>query len=236
MLKAVLFDLDGTLLPMDQDRFVNYYFSLLAKKMAGYGYDPDLLLKTLWKGIGAMVANDGSVRNKEADWRVFSKVFGEDSIKDEPVFEDFYRNEFQAAKDVYEPSPKAKEIVDMLKAKGIKVILATNPIFPTVATESRIRWAGMEPEDFDLFTTYENTGLSKPNLEYFRYLMRKFDLDPKDCMMVGNDVVEDMIASELGMEVFLLEPFILNRENRDISKYPKGDFDALIARLKELTE
>ena len=33
-IKAVLFDLDGTLLPMDQDIFVKSYFGLLAKKLS----------------------------------------------------------------------------------------------------------------------------------------------------------------------------------------------------------
>ena len=236
MLKAVLFDLDGTLLPMDQDRFIERYFSLLAKKMAGHGYNPDLLLKTIWKALAAEAVNDGSITNREMFWKVFSSVFGEDSIKDESVFEDFYRNEFQTVKDVCEPSPKAKYIVDMLRSKGIKVILATNPIFPKVATDSRIRWAGMEPEDFDIVTTFEDIGLSKPNLDYYRYLMDEMRLDPKDCVMVGNDVEEDMVAEELGMKVFLMDYFIINRKGTDVSKYPKGNFDDLIDYLNGLIQ
>ena len=235
MLKAVLFDLDGTLLPLD-DRFVETYFSLLAKKLSGYGYDPDLLLKTIWKALQAEAMNDGSCTNREMFWKVFSSVFGEDSIKDEPVFDEFYRNEFQSVKGVCSPTPKAKYIVEMLRSKGIKVILATNPIFPKVATDSRIRWAGMEPEDFDMYTTFEDIGFSKPNLDYYRYLMDRADLDPKDCVMVGNDVDEDMVAEELGMKVFLLGDYILNKEGKDISRYPKGDFDDLIRYLEELIQ
>ena len=233
MLKAVLFDLDGTLLPMD-DMFVKTYFSLLAKKMAGYGYDPDLLLKTIVRALDAEAVNDGSISNRELFWKVFCSVFGEDSIKDEPVFEEFYRNEFQKVKDVCSPTPKAKYIVDMLRSKGIKVILATNPIFPKVATDSRIRWAGMEPEDFDMYTTFEDIGVSKPNLDYYRLLLDRFGLDPKDCVMVGNDVEEDMVAEELGMKVFLMDHYIINRNNADLSRYPMGDFDDLIDYLNGL--
>jgi len=235
MLKAVLFDLDGTLLPLD-DRFVEYYFSLLAKKMANYGYDPDLLLKTIIKALEAEAANDGTISNREMFWKVFSSVFGEDSIKDEPVFDEFYRNEFQKVKDVCSPTPKAKYIVDMLRSKGIRVILATNPIFPKVATDSRIRWAGMEPEDFDMYTTFEDIGVSKPNLDYYRLLLDRFGLDPKDCVMVGNDVEEDMVAEELGMKVFLMDHYIINRNNADISRYPTGDFDDLNDYLNKLTQ
>ena len=120
----------------------------------------------------------------------------------------------------------------MLRDKGIKLILATNPFFPAVATESRIRWAGLEPDDFILFTTYENSSYSKPNPDYFRDLMKRTGLDPKDCLMVGNDVDEDMVASETGMKVFLLDICLINRNDRDISRYPRGDFDALEVYLK----
>ena len=232
MLKAVLFDLDGTLLPMDQDRFTEYYFSLLAKRMASYGYDPKALIDTVWKGISAMMRNDGSRTNREAFWEVFSSVFGKDSPKDEPIFERFYMNEFQQVKSVCEPTPKAREIVSMLRENGIRVILATNPIFPKVATDSRIRWAGMEPEDFDMYTTFENFGFSKPNPDYFRELLRMMELSPEECIMVGNDVDEDMVASEIGMKVFLLDHDMINRKGKDISRYPKGDFDALIDFLR----
>lgn len=232
MIRAVFFDLDGTLLPMDQDRFVEYYFSLLAKKMASHGYDPKLLIDTVWKGITAMMGNDGTRTNREAFWEVFVSVFGKDSMKDEPIFESFYRNEFQQAKSVCSPTPKAKEIVTILRDKGIGVILATNPIFPKVATDSRIRWAGMEPEDFDLYTTYENYGFSKPNPDYFWGLLGKIGLRPEECIMVGNDVDEDMVASDIGMKVFLLNQFVINRKGRDPSVYPSGDFDDLIDFLR----
>ena len=41
MITTVLFDLDGTLLPMDQDRFVQSYIGRMAKKLAPM----DMILK-----------------------------------------------------------------------------------------------------------------------------------------------------------------------------------------------
>ena len=97
----------------------------------------------------------------------------------------------------------------------------TNPIFPAVATESRIRWAGLEPEEFALYTTYENTSYCKPNPAYYRDLIRRLSLDPQRCLMVGNDVSEDMeAASAAGMQVFLLTDCLINRKERDIRVYP----------------
>ena len=237
MLKAVLFDLDGTLLPMDQDVFVNYYFSLLAEKLAPYGYEPKGLIDTIWKGISEEMRNDGSRPNSEVFWDVFTSVYGKDSREHESVFEEFYRNEFNKVKSVCGPSPKADGIVKMLKGTGCIVILATNPIFPKIATDDRIEWAGLDKDDFDLITTFENCGLCKPNPDYFRYLLNKFNLGPDECIMVGNDVDEDMVASELGMKVFLMDHSIINKKDRDLSGYPKGGFDELKAFLmKELSE
>ena len=51
-------------------------------------------------------------------------------------------------------------------------------------------------------------------------------------MMVGNDVGEDMIASQLGLKVFLLTADIINRNNQDISVYPNGDMNDLLEYIK----
>ena len=125
-------------------------------------------------------------------------------------------------------NPKAKETVDKLRDGGYRIALATNPIFPAAATESRIRWAGLEPADFELYTTYENTGFCKPNLAYYRELLERLDCCAEDCLMVGNDVEEDMIAATLGMPVFLLTDCLINKNNRDISGYAHGGFDELL--------
>ena len=203
-IKAVLFDLDGTLLPMDQEVFIKAYFGGIAAKLAPRGYDPKALIGAIWQGTEDMIKNDGSVTNEEAFWRRFSAIMGENSRKDEPIFEAFYKNEFQAVKNVCGFSEESKIIVDSLKERGIRRILATNPIFPGIATESRVRWAGLEPEDFELITTYENIGFCKPNPKYYEDILARQGLAPDECVMVGNDVGDDMVAEKLGMKVFLL--------------------------------
>ena len=232
MIKAVFFDLDGTLLPMDQDTFVQSYFSKLAQKLSPLGYEPKALINSIWAGIAAMVANDGHQTNADAFWDKFAQIHGPHVREDEPVFHAFYENEFQQARDVCGFEPMAAQIVRVLKEKGYRLVLATNPIFPAVATESRIRWAGLTPEDFELYTTYENACYSKPNLDYYRALLTQLDLRPEEVLMVGNDVSEDMIAETLGMSVFLLTPCLINKENRDIAAYPHGDFNALMEYVK----
>ena len=233
-IKAILFDLDGTLLPMDQDRFVKTYFHLLAVKLAPHGYDPKQLVDAVWAGTAAMVKNNGHQSNEAAFWEKFTELFGPQAKEDLPLFEEFYRKEFAGAKAVCGFNPKAAETVAQIKERGLRVALATNPIFPAVATESRIHWAGLEPEDFELYTTYENARYCKPNLSYYRDIAEQLGLAPEECLMVGNDVTEDMAAQALGMQVFLLTDCLINAGQKDISVYPSGGFPELQALIRTL--
>lgn len=234
MITTVFFDLDGTLLPMDQEVFLQAYLGGLAAKMAPYGYDPQLLVKSIWKGTGAMVMNDGSVRNDEAFWKTFSAIYGRDTRVDEPVFDEFYRVEFQNVQKSCGFDSRAAEVIREIKAGGRKVVLATNPLFPAIATHSRAKWAGLDPEDFEWITTYENSYHCKPNPDYYREILDKLGLQAEECLMVGNDVGEDMIAETLGMKVFLLTDCLINKDNVDISRYPNGSFPELLDYIRSL--
>ena len=230
--KTILFDLDGTLLPMDQEAFVRYYFGLLAKKLAPLGYDPNTLGENIWAGVGAMVRNDGSGTNEEAFWNEFARIYGEHVRAHVPVFEEFYAVDFQEAKKVCGFNPQARKTVLRLKDLGYQVALATNPIFPRIATESRIRWAGLEPELFSIYTTYENSTCSKPNPKYFEEVLGKLGCRAEECLMVGNDVVEDGAAKKVGIDVFFLTDCLINKTGTDLSSEPHGGFAALLAYIQ----
>jgi FMN phosphatase YigB (HAD superfamily) len=181
-----------------------------------------------------MVKNNGSCSNEDAFWTFFTGIFGKQTLEHLPVFEDFYANEFQGAQAVCSQIPQAAEAINLVKEKGFRVALATNPIFPAIATRSRIRWAGLTPEDFELYTTYENSRFCKPNPAYYQDILAQMNLRPEECLMVGNDVTEDMIAQELGMQVFLLTDCMINKNNEDISAYPHGGFPELLEYIRSL--
>ncbi len=229
---TVLFDLDGTLLPMDQDDFVNRYFKNLATFMAPHGYDPEMLVKGVWAGTLAMMHNNGNATNETVFWQAFAALNKQDARDDEPIFAQFYENEFDKARSACGFTPRAGEIVSRLKAAGKRIALATNPIFPAVATDKRIKWAGLDKNSFELVTTYENSRHCKPDPAYFRDLLASLGVTAEECLMVGNDATEDMVAKTLGMKVFLLTDCLINKENKDITVYPHGDFDALCAFLQ----
>lgn len=237
MVKAVFFDLDGTLLPMDQDLFVKDYFTRMAAYLAPMGYEPKTLLKAIGNGMTAMVGNDGSQTNEDAFWWEFSAVFGPKSLEDGSILLEFYKTEFQKVAGSCGFDPRAAQTVRTLRSAGYRTVLATNPLFPAIATYSRARWAGLEPEqDFEWITTYENSGFCKPNPDYFREILGKLDLKPQDCLMVGNDATEDLAALETGMDVFVLTDCLINRENKDLSLYPHGSFPELLNYLGSLSK
>ena len=117
---------------------------------------------------------------------------------------------------------------------GFALILATQPIFPAIATETRMKWAGLDQNDFLLYTTYENSSYSKPNPAYYLQILDKIGASPSQCLMVGNDATEDLIAETLGMKVFLLTNCLINKENKDLSGYPQGDLDALLHYIQSM--
>lgn len=227
-LTTILFDLDGTLLPMDNDAFTKGYFKLLAAKLAPHGYEPKHLVDAIWAGTAAMVKNDGTHSNEEAFWKKFAGIYGEKILADKPLFDEFYEKDFHVAKGFCGFNLNAEIAVQTVKEMGLRVALATNPIFPAVATESRIRWAGLNAENFELYTTYENIGYCKPNPDYYREIAKRLGVQPEECLMVGNDVTEDMVAKETGMQVFLLTDCLINKEREDINQYSRGSFDQLL--------
>ena len=227
-IRYVLFDLDGTLLPMDQEVFIKAYFGGLAIKLAPLGYEPRELLGSIWKGTNAVKANDGSCTNEARFWQVFRGIYGERADRDYPAFEEFYAKDFNRVQESCGFDPRAAATVRELKRRGYTVALATNPVFPAVATECRIRWAGLEPEDFSLYTTYENSRFCKPTESYYRDVAAGLGADPRECLMVGNDVSDDMPAAATGMQVFLLTDCLIAAEGQRVEDYPHGSFEELM--------
>ena len=231
---TVLFDLDGTLLPMDQNAFIKAYFGGLARRLAPHGYDPQKLIDAIWQGTAAMIKNNGEETNENRFWQGFKIAYGKNGRTDEELFSAYYQEDFDKVSETCDSTPAAREIIDTIKACGLRTALATNPIFPRMATERRIAWAGLSTSDFELYTTYENSRFCKPNLDYYRDVMQTLGVSPEECLMVGNDVVEDMVAETLGCRVFLLTDNLINPKNIDISIYPHGSYDDLIEFIKHL--
>lgn len=233
-IRYIFFDLDGTLLPMDQDRFIASYFHSLCSYMQPYGFEPQAFSKSIWQGTAAMFKNNGSKTNEEVFWSVLTDIYGAQIRQCEPVFERFYQERFPQVQSACGFEPKTAQTIARLKDMGYQLVLATQPIFPSIATETRMKWAGAEQADFLHYTTYENSRFCKPNPDYYREILRTIGAQPSECLMVGNDALEDLVAETVGMKVFLLTDCLINKTEKDISGYPQGDLDALMHYIQSM--
>ena len=220
---VVLFDLDGTLLPMEMKDFERDYFRRLCRAFPEL--PPEELVAAIWAGTRAMVQNDGSRTNREAFAAAFLTASGLDYLADEERYLDFYRTDFQNCVEVCQVSGLSREIVEILREKGYTVAIATNPIFPRIATESRLRWLGLAPEMFPLVTSFDDSHYAKPNPDYYREVCRRLGVQPEDCVMIGNDVEEDGCARSLGMEVLLVRDHLLNPRGLPTEDFPLGTLE-----------
>lgn len=211
--KAILFDLDGTLLPMDTDQFFERYFRLLIPRFAQL-LEPKVFYQKVVEATGAMINNLDPALTNEA---VFDATFypsvglGPEVLK--PMFMDFYRGEFRQLRSVAATTELSRAIVQKAVEKGMEIILATNPVFPLIAIEERMRWAGIHEFPWRLITSYERMHFCKPHLEYYQEILDLGNLEPSHCLMVGNDLEEDVVAGRLGMKTYLVTDFLIQRGN-----------------------
>lgn len=232
--KAILFDMDGTLVPMETHAFTKGYFKFLYAKLAKHGLDAASFGQNMWAGVAAMVKNDGSKTNEDAFWEVFEVLTG---LKKDIVNGDcleFYGNEFQQAKQFTEENPLAVEAIRAAREKAELVILATNPMFPMVGQKTRMGWVGLKPEDFDLVTAYEDERFCKPNPMYFTSICQQLGLNPQECLMIGNDEDEDMhAAAKAGLNAWLVTNWMIPSKTAPWEG-PRGSFAETVEMLKNL--
>ncbi|MBQ7343286.1 MAG: HAD family hydrolase [Clostridia bacterium] len=232
---TVLFDLDGTLIRMDQDEFIRLYFVSILGKLGSLGYDTAIMKDALEGAVVATLRNDGKLSNEDRFWQVFDEISGGLSSSVRAEIESYYADEFGSViAATCEAYPRAREVLETVKEKGLRPILATNPLFPMVATHGRIRLGGMTPEDFEYITAYENSSYCKPNPAYFTELLAKLGISPEECVMIGNDTRDDFSALALGIPVFVLTECLINTRGVDLNDYPHGGFDELIDFIAKL--
>lgn len=237
MITTVLFDLDGTLLKVSQEEFINVYFGKLKKVFERLGIDPDLAIKAVWAGTKAMMQNDGTRLNCEAFWDTFAellKLDGEMRKTVEANCDAFYTGEFDSVREIMGHTDVPGRLIPALRDKGYIVVLATNPLFPECAVTTRLRWLGLELDDFVLVTHYANSRFCKPNPEYFREILGKINKKPQECIMVGNNVIEDMSAEKIGIDTYIVTENMENEKNLDISAYKNGTLEEMEEYLLSL--
>ncbi len=204
LIRAILFDLDGTLSLMDQDEFMRNYVGLLAPRFA-HLLAPDRFGKQLMRSTDVMVKEPQPGRtNLQTFFDDFNKATGLSYTNLWPIFEKFYETDFPALRVLAKPNPEGKKAVLTAVKQGFVTAVASNPVMPLTAMKERIRWAELTPEDFTLIPSIEDFHSCKPHLSFFEELAERLGMNPEECLMVGNHPIEDLAARETGMKVFLV--------------------------------
>ena len=205
MLKALLLDLDDTLLINPISSFLPAYFELLSRHLASH-IPPQLLTAELRRGIKAMQANDGTgPTNEQAFASSFYPAVGIPEEDLRPVFMDFYATEFVKLRGLTKPMPEARELIEWAFGRGLQVVVATNPVFPLIAIEERLEWAGLPAGEFAyaLITSYEVMHAAKPSPAYYQEIVDRLGRRPEECLAAGDDWEMDVEpAASIGIPVY----------------------------------
>jgi FMN phosphatase YigB (HAD superfamily) len=225
--KAVFFDLDGTLLPMDNEVFFKLYYKQMLKSGVADVLHQERGIEMFFSSFEYMIKEHGQSSNLEAFTMRLEALSG---VKREvflPALEGFYRTHFGVLRHAVKNVPAIHDTLRVLKEKDYTLVLATSPVFPRIATEMRMEWAGLEKSDFAYVTYGENSRYAKPNLKYYEELLQATGYRADECYMVGNSVTEDLCALELGFEVFFVTDFHVG-DIADAPDCPRGTYEDLL--------
>jgi len=207
MIRAVLFDLDDTLLSNDMNHFLPAYLQLVAQDLAAV-VPPERLVAELLRGTSAMLANRNPEKTlQQAFAEVFFPAVGEAEQRLAPLFDAFYRGRFELLRELTRPRSEAPSSVQSILSAGYLVGVATNPMMPASAVAARLRWAGLPGESvpFALIASFEHFHFAKPDPAFFVEMTARLGLAPAEAAMVGNSLADDIEpAARLGMPTYLV--------------------------------
>lgn len=233
--RAIFFDLDGTLLPMELDEFLGAYFEAIANFVAAHGLDAATFSAGLKAGIKAMAVHDDGRTNADAYWEAFFSHADRDAADWDELLAGFYERDFGAIGAGVVPNPAAARAIETLAAKGYPLVLATMPMFPRRAVEWRLAWAGVDASRFERITSFENSTSVKPKLAYYAENVAACGLAGEDVLMVGNNTVEDLAIRGLGADAFLVTDHLLDpEEGFDLASVEHGTMEEFAAWAEAL--
>lgn len=232
--RAICFDLDGTLLPLDLSEFMKAYFKALHTYVARFEVAPEIFSAGMKAGIRAMAVHDDGSPNSDAFWEGFFTHVERDVTDWEEAFMQFYNRDFGAIGKTIKPNPLMAQAIDILSEKNYPLVLTTMPMFPLSAIKWRLEWAGVDPSVFARITSYNNSTSTKPKLSYYAENLAALGVVGKDVLMVGNNTKEDLAFMELGADAFLVTDFLLDPIGFKIDEVRNGSFEMFVKWAEKL--
>ena len=230
--KYIFTDLDGTLYEMYPGPFTELYKNNMKKYFSNLGYDEsnvDILIEAFW-----------GIRNCDGK-KILEDIFYDclatsniDRNTWKKLLLDFYSSEYYKNCSIGTKQNKnMQEIVKILKEKNYKIFLLTNPVFYKKALIERVRWAGIDPDIFEYITSFEELHYTKPYTEYFNEVVQKFNLDPTQILMLGNDTYDDVNCEKLGIDCYIITDSLINRSGEPIKTKYHSTSEELLKIVKE---
>ncbi len=207
-----MLDLDGTLLGMSEKVFLSQYTELVVNYFTDK-YQANEFLNYFWKATEHMYKdNNGTIYTIDSFFDSFGSSSGMPREEIHKRFDNFYRGDFKKLGNYSYHFPEARKIIETAVNKDIIPILATNPIFPEIATRERCRWANIDYDDFYFVSHAENSTFVKPNPKYYHKLLDIAEVKPENTLMVGNDYLLDLSAKSVGIHTWLTDKYHHNEE------------------------
>jgi FMN phosphatase YigB (HAD superfamily) len=228
--RAVLFDLDGTLLDSSMESFLPVYLKALSERVA-HLFPAKPFIAHLMQATEAMAANDGRATNAEVFASAFYPYNGHERSVLEPVFDAFYAEDFPKLQVVTRTKPEARPVVELIVSLGYDIAIITNPLFPETAIRQRMAWADVVDLPWKWITTYENSRYVKPNLRFFDDVCARLGHTPRECLVVGDEHM-DMVAKRSGCDTFLVR----GRATALLANTPEPTYEGTLTDLAALLE
>lgn len=230
MTLTLLLDLDDTLLDTNMGKLIPAYFQALSKYLSSK-VSPEVMLPALMAGTNLMlVSQDPAHTLQEVFENEFYPRLGIPKTELTAEIDDFYDNIFPGLESVTKKREGARELVEAAVAKGDRLVIATDPLFPRKAIYHRIRWAGLDPRQFDLISSFETFHFTKSHPAFYAEILGRLGWPDGPVLMVGNDVERDLVpAKKLGLAFYQVDNASLKDGTSDLDH--RGNLTNLRARL-----
>lgn len=207
MIRAVLFDLDDTLLSLNLTAFICRYVAGMAGLLARAARTTPVALGLPFVR-SYLAVQDAGRTDSLTNERVFNDAFlaGSGIPLADPVIADlvdYYEREIVPGLSGgvvrARPVEGGRSAIEAVHDLGLTCALATNPTFSLACDRARMGWAGVREEDFALVSTWSNSTRCKPEARYYQEFAQALGVRLEECLMVGNDASRDFPRPDCGL-------------------------------------
>lgn len=225
---TVLFDLDDTLLLTNTHAFLPEYFKALGKAFSHLA-STDKLTQQIHFAVGQMIANqDPGHLLKDIFAENFYTPLGTNQADCQSIIDTFYKKEYPKLQSLTQVKPETPGLIDWCQSRGMLLAIATNPLFPQAATRQRVEWAGLDPQDFVFYSTFDDFHFTKPNLTYYAECMGRLGWPKAPAVMIGDNLTHDILPMEkMGLKTYWIDPEV------DETNRPHGSLAAIKPLLED---